>query len=364
MASDADWPTRPRPCHFPSPRWRGEGAGRLIRRAATSALATSLPLAPNLSPFARANGERAERPPRRRSGLVTGAVVLAVGLAILGGVWLLRQPIFDQMAETEYARIASSTEVGVFEEFQKKHAGTNAARKAEARAADLKRQQADATSERDRQAREVSARRVMPRPPPSGRASRTLRTSRSIERFIAAHGDAPVVAEARARLAKLRADRALATKSVTAAAEWERLKTSEDEAAIERFLAAYGDTASAAQARARLNEIRQKKARITAAAAEWSRIKDTSDEALIERFIRRMPTRRRRKRRARGCRPSAAARARTCCRPPRSGHLQAQGRVPGVRRVPAHGGGAGGAVHMGSPPDEKDRAVTKGRCTR
>jgi formylglycine-generating enzyme required for sulfatase activity/serine/threonine protein kinase len=272
--------------------------------------------------------------PRRRSGALVGMIVLSLGALSAAG-WFLGKPMLERTMEAR------------------------------------RQQEASTEAERQRQSRHAAA---------ASEWSRVKDTTDEavIERFIAAHGDAPAAAEAKTRLAMLKGQRQARERNEQAAREWDRIKGSEDETVLERFIAAYGDTPSAVEARTRLASLRREKAarteaerqkqvRIALAANEWSRIKDTTDEALIERFITAhpdTPAAQEAKTRLASLKEEAAARRRLqgphvlsaaeerALRP--KDEFQECDACPRMVVVPA------GRFNMGSPPDEKDRDADEG----
>lgn len=233
----------------------------------------SLP-APHFPPQAVAVDAR----PRTARGGRIAAALFAVAIVAAGGVWFLRGPVFDRMAEAEFAAIATSSDPAELEIFARKHPGTRAGQKAEQLAVDLRRQRAAVEIERQKQARLAAATAEWQR-------LKSGRDETAIERFIKDNADSPHIADARSRLEALKADRARIDRLQAAARRWETLSTSTDEAAIERFIADYPDAPAAAAARSRLASVRAEKARAETAAAEWSRIRSTDEESVLVRFI-------------------------------------------------------------------------------
>jgi serine/threonine protein kinase/Tfp pilus assembly protein PilF len=216
------------------------------------------PVAP-LSPVAT----RRRSPWPMRLGIGGGLIAAA-----LAGAFMLLRPSNDEMADAEFAKIRFSTEIKPFEDLQKRYPSTSAAKKAEARVADLK-----------RLARHAAAANEWSR-------LRDSNDERAIERFIEDHADAPVVADAKSRLAEVKRRKAADEKLKLAAEEWSRIRSTGDIAAIQKFLQTHGDSSLAAEARTRLAEL-QGKARLAEAEAEWNRIKSTESEASLESFINR-----------------------------------------------------------------------------
>ncbi|KAB2849879.1 MAG: protein kinase [Hyphomicrobiaceae bacterium] len=217
------------------------------------------------------------RPAPRRSGwagLLAAAVI--VGAAAGGGAWWwanFGSP--ERLAERELAAVAQSTDPEAYEKLAEKYKGTRAAEQARARAVELRRSNRHATAARLYEARIKSS-----------------NDEAEIERFISEYKDAPAVADARVRLAEVRkhklaqaeTERQRQARIQAAAAEWARLKPSTDEAEIERFIAAHGDTPAAADARIRLASLRSEVER------EWRRLDSSQDISAFEQFIAKYPS--------------------------------------------------------------------------
>lgn len=266
----------------------GWGPATLVTATRPLAATIALPPAPQANRIAAVASPAPLLPPQmpdtphssRRTGRGgrIAAALAAVAIVAAGGVWFLRGPVFDRMAEAEFAPIATSSDPAELEIFARKHAGTRASQKAEQLALDLRRRQAAIEIERQNKARMAIAAAEWQR-------LKGSRDEAAIERFIKENGDFPQLADARSKLDALKADRARSERLQSAARLWETLTASEDEVAIERFISEYADTPAADKAKARLASVRAGKVRAETAAAEWSRVRQTDDESALTRFI-------------------------------------------------------------------------------
>jgi WD40 repeat protein/serine/threonine protein kinase len=234
--------------------------------------ASPLPAAPIAPPQVVA----APRPARRSGwlGLIAASIVL--GAAVGGGAWWwTNHGSPERVAERELAAIVTTLDPEPYEKLAEKHKGTRAADAARAKAVEIRRSNRHATAARLYETRIKSS-----------------TNEAEIERFITEHGDAPSVTDARTRLAEVRKQKQLQAETErqrrvrfeAAAAEWSRIKASIDETEIERFIANYSDTPAAADARARLASLRADIER------EWRRLESSQDIAGLEQFIAKYPS--------------------------------------------------------------------------
>ena len=223
----------------------------------------SAPPPPAVPPPVSAVGARTRSPWPMRLGIGGG-----ITAAALAGAFFLLRPSNDQMADAELSKILFSTDIKAFEDLQKRYPNTNASKRAEARVADLK-----------RAARHAAAANDWAR-------IKDGSDEAALEQFIKDHADAPVVADAKARLAEVKRQKAVSERHRLAEQEWHRIRSTGDIAAVQKFLQTYGDTPLAGDARARIAEL-QGKAKLAEAEEEWNRIKSTDVEASLESFISR-----------------------------------------------------------------------------
>jgi outer membrane protein assembly factor BamD (BamD/ComL family) len=111
----------------------------------------------------------------------------------------------------------------------------------------------------------------------------------ALEDFIARFPDSPLAANAQHILQNLKLI-AKEREAEQAQKEWDKIKNSNDQAAISAFIARYRDTPLAVTAQERLTAIQQAaKAQDEKAKSEWAKLKSSNDQAALNSFIARYP---------------------------------------------------------------------------
>lgn len=111
----------------------------------------------------------------------------------------------------------------------------------------------------------------------------------ALEGFIARFPDSPLAANAQHVLQNLK-QIAKEREAENAQKEWDKIKNSNDQAAIGAFVARYRDTPLAVTAQERLTAVQQAaKAQDDKAKSEWAKLKDSNDQAALNSFIARYP---------------------------------------------------------------------------
>jgi uncharacterized caspase-like protein len=207
----------------------------------------------------------------------------------------------EREAAQEWEKIRSSTEQAALSAFLNRYPDTAVSDQARQRVADLDRQ-AKETLERQQREAEAAQR--------EWDGIRTTNDRAVLKAFIERHPNflLPGTAEAKQRLgvldreAREREQQAAAAAAKRrqvereAAQEWEKIRSSTDQAAVSAFLDRYPDTVVSDQARQRAadldrqaKEIQERQREAEAAQREWDGIRTTNERAVLKTFIERYP---------------------------------------------------------------------------